>query len=56
MKHQEMHNRADPDVFILILVDFRPGSPFSAFGTEVIAAEHKQTSVPEVRFRRLGRK
>ena len=38
------------------LADFRPGGSFSAFGTEVSPHASLQTSVPEARFRRLGRK
>ena len=36
--------------------DFRPGCPFSAFGTEVLLLAHPQTSVPNACFKRLGRK
>ena len=42
--------------FLCTLADFRPGSPFSAFYTEVYRPVSLLTSVPEAPFRSLGRK
>ena len=39
-----------------VLADFRPRGLFSAFETEVLLLMPLQTSVLEIRFRRLGRK
>ena len=39
-----------------VLADFRPGSRFSTFRTEVLVRVSLQTSVSDTGFRRLGRK
>ena len=46
----------DGSFTLCTLADFRPGSLFSAFGTEVLLSVPLRTSVPEAIFRHLGRK